>query len=60
MSVKKKDRHLSRSECLNRARILTHQIMILTRPRIVNDDGTEIKAGILGIDKLFYLSATIY
>ena len=48
MSVKKKDRHLSRSECLNRARKLVLQVMILTRPAIQNDDGTITKPGILG------------
>lgn len=39
MSVKKKDRHLSRSECLNKARKLVQQTLILTRPAITNDDG---------------------
>ncbi len=53
MSVKKKDRHLSRSECLNRARILVHQVMILTRPMIINDDGTKTKPGILGDGQAF-------
>lgn len=48
MSVKKKDRHLSKSECLNRARNLVLQVMSLTRPVIQNDDGSVIKAGILG------------
>ena len=54
MSVKKKDRHLSRSECLNRSRKLVQQTLILTRPVIVNDDGTTTKPGILGSGQPYY------
>ncbi len=54
MSVKKKDRHLSRSECLNRARKLVQQTLILTRPAITNDDGSTIKPGILGYGQPYY------
>lgn len=54
MSVKKKDRHLSRSECLNRARKLVQQVMILTRPLIQNEDGTQTKPGILGAGQPYY------
>ena len=53
MSVKKKDRHLSRSECLNLARKLVIQVMIVTRPEIKNDDGTVIRPGILGTGQAF-------
>ena len=53
MSVKKKDRHLSRSECLNRARKLVLQVMILVRPIIQNDDGSVTKPGILGTPMAF-------
>ncbi len=48
MSVKKKDRHISKSECLNQTRVLIQFIMVLTRPRIDHDDGTTTKPGILG------------
>lgn len=54
MSVKKKDRHLSRSECLNKARKLVQQTLILTRPAITNDDGSITKAGILGSGQPYY------
>ena len=54
MSVKKKDRHLSRSECLNKARKLVQQVMILTRPAIPNEDGTVTKPGILGAGQPYY------
>lgn len=53
MSVKKKDRHLSRSECLNLARKLVMQVMTITRPAIQNDDGKVIKPGILGTGQAF-------
>ena len=53
MSVKKKDRHLSRSECLNLARKLVMQVMTITRPEIKNDDGKVIKPGILGTGQAF-------
>lgn len=53
MSVKKKDRHLSRSECLNLARKLVMQVMIITRPAIQEDDGKIIKPGILGTGQAF-------
>lgn len=53
MSVKKKDRHLSRSECLNLARNLTMQVMTITRPAIQTDDGKIIKPGILGTGQAF-------
>lgn len=53
MSVKKKDRHLSRSECLNLARKLIMQVMIVTRPAIVEDDGKVIKPGILGTGQAY-------
>ena len=53
MSVKKKDRHLSRSECLNLARNLVMQVMTITRPAIKNDDGKVIKPGILGTGQAF-------
>lgn len=53
MSVKKKDRHLSRSDCLNLARKLVSQVMTLTRPAVENDDGTVTKPGILGTGQAF-------
>lgn len=49
MSVKKKDRHVSKQECLNKSRYLIDYILILVRPSEYNKDGKKIrKAGILG------------
>jgi hypothetical protein len=49
MSVKKKDRHISKRECLERSRELVSYLMILTRGREFNKDGKQIqKPGILG------------
>ena len=49
MSVKKKNRHVSKSECLGKSRELIHYILILTRPRQFNEDGQQIqKPGLLG------------
>lgn len=55
MSVKTKDRHLSRSECLNDSRKLVQQILILVRPAISNEDGSFVKAGILGSGQAFQM-----
>lgn len=49
MSVKVKDRHVSKQECLEFSRNLMSQILILTRPREFNKDGKQIyKPGPLG------------
>lgn len=49
MSVKTKDRHVSKQECLGLSRILVQQILIITRPREFDQDGKQIcKPGILG------------
>ena len=49
MSVKKKDRHQSKRECLQKSRELVNYILILTRPREFNQDGKQIrKPGLLG------------
>lgn len=49
MSVKRKDRHISKSECLGKSRELMDYILVLTRPREYNEDGKQIrKAGLLG------------
>ncbi len=49
MSVKKKDRHPSKNDCIGMSRRLVEQILILTRPREFNKDGKQIKRpGLLG------------
>ena len=49
MSVKKKDRHVSKRECLGKSRELMNYILILTRPREFDKDGKQIqKPGLLG------------
>lgn len=49
MSVKVKDRHPSKHECLQKARELMDYILILTRPREFDKDGNQIqKPGLLG------------
>lgn len=49
MSVKVKDRHPSKHECLQKARELMDYILILTRPREFDKDGKQIqKPGLLG------------
>lgn len=49
MSVKVKDRHVSKQECLGLSRNLVSQILILVRPREFDKDGKQIqKPGILG------------
>ncbi len=49
MSVKKKDRHVSRREALGKSRELVNQILIITRPREFDKDGKQIhKPGLLG------------
>lgn len=49
MSVKTKDRHVSKQECLGLSRILVQQILIITRPREFDKDGKQIhKPGLLG------------
>lgn len=49
MSVKRKDRHVSKSESLGKSRELMNYILVLTRPREYNEDGKQIqKAGLLG------------
>ena len=49
MSVKTKDRHKSKRECLQKSRELMNYILILTRPREFNQDGKQIqKPGLLG------------
>lgn len=49
MSVKKKDRHVSKSEALGKSRELMNYILILTRPREFDKDGKQIqKPGLLG------------
>ena len=39
MSVKKKDRHVSKCECLGKSRELMNYILVLTRPREFDKDG---------------------
>jgi len=39
MSVKKKDRHVSKRECLGKSRELMNYILVLTRPREFDKDG---------------------
>lgn len=49
MSVKKKDRHVSKRESLGKSRELMNYILILTRPREYDKDGKQIqKPGLLG------------
>lgn len=49
MSVKKKDRHISKNDCLMQARELIKYLLILIRPREFDKDGKQIqKPGILG------------
>lgn len=49
MSVKKKDRHVSKRECLGKSRELMNYILVLTRPREFDKDGKQIqKPGLLG------------
>lgn len=49
MSVKKKDRHVSKRECLGKSRELMNFILILTRPREFDKDGKQTqKPGLLG------------
>lgn len=49
MSVKSKDRHVSKNDVLQKARVLMNQILVLTHPREFNHDGKQIKKpGLLG------------
>ena len=50
LSVKKKDRHQAKNECLGKSRVLTHQALIITRPpKYDRKTGKVIqKAGLLG------------
>jgi hypothetical protein len=49
MSVKLKDRHLAKKDCLQKSRELINYILILTRPREYNEEGKQIqKPGLLG------------
>lgn len=49
MSVKVKDRHISKQHCLYKARDLMGYILVLTRPREFDKDGKQIcKPGLLG------------
>lgn len=49
MSVKKKDRHISRREALGKSRELVNYLLVLTRPREFDKDGKQIqKPGLLG------------
>lgn len=49
MSVKKKDRHVSKRECLGKSRELMHYILTITRPREFDQDGKQVhKPGLLG------------
>lgn len=52
MSVKVKDRHVSKHECLQKSRELMEYILVLTRPREFDKDGKQIcKPGLLGEDQ---------
>lgn len=42
MSVKVKDRHISKQHCLYKARELMGYILVLTRPREFDKDGVLI------------------
>ena len=49
MSVKVKDRHISKKAALEKSRVVMEYILILTRPREFNKDGKQIqKPGLLG------------
>lgn len=49
MSVKVKDRHLSKKAALEKSRALMDYILVLTRPREFDKDGKQIcKPGLLG------------
>lgn len=49
MSVRKKDRHVSKREALGKSRELMNYILILTRPREFDKDGQQIqRPGLLG------------
>lgn len=49
MSVKKKDRHISKRECLSKSRELMNYILVITRPREFDQDGKQVhKPGLLG------------
>lgn len=48
LAVKKKDRKLAKNDSLNHSRRLVNQVLIITRPRQQNPDGTYSKPGILG------------
>ena len=49
MSVKKKDRHVSKQEATQKSRKLVHQLLIITRPEMYDKTGKVIrKAGLLG------------
>ena len=49
MSVKVKDRHPSKNDCLGESRRLVEQILVLTRPREFDKDGKQkTKPGLLG------------
>lgn len=50
MSVKVKDRHISKQECLEKSRKLMEYILILIRPAEYDKDGNMIKKpGLLGV-----------
>ena len=49
MSVKTKDRHKSKRECLQKSRELVNYILVLTRPREFDESGKQVKKpGLLG------------
>lgn len=49
MSVKTKDRHKSKRECLQKSRELVNYILVLTRPREFDEFGKQVKKpGLLG------------
>ena len=49
MSVKVKDRHVSKKAALEKSRALMEYILVLTRPREFDKDGKQIcKPGLLG------------
>lgn len=49
MSVKRKDRHVSKNASLGKSRELMDYILILTRPREFDKDGNQIqRPGLLG------------
>lgn len=56
MSVKKKDRHISKQECLQKSRELINYLLILVRPREFNELGKQVrKPGILGEGQAFQM-----